>query len=87
MGPAMETLQPNLKYQEDLESRGIMFAAGPHWTELSGIVYPHQDFGIAQRCTVGDAARSTGTNFTFRMFKSVRPTGGPPVPRRNPASP
>jgi uncharacterized protein len=29
----MKNLQPHLKYQEDLEKRGIMFAAGPHWTD------------------------------------------------------
>jgi hypothetical protein len=33
MGPVMENLQVHLKYQEDLEQRGIMFAAGPHWTD------------------------------------------------------
>lgn len=33
MGPVMDNLQPHLKYQEDLEKRGIMFAAGPHWTD------------------------------------------------------
>ena len=33
MGPVMENLHRHLKYQEDLEKRGIMFAAGPHWTD------------------------------------------------------
>ena len=33
MGPVMENLQPHLKFQEDLEKKGIMFAAGPHWTD------------------------------------------------------
>jgi len=33
MGPVMKNLQVHLKYQEDLEQRGIMFAAGPHWTD------------------------------------------------------
>jgi len=33
MGPVMENLQTHLKFQEDLEKRGIMFAAGPHWTD------------------------------------------------------
>ena len=33
IGPVMENLQSHLDYQELLEKRGIMFAAGPHWTE------------------------------------------------------
>jgi uncharacterized protein YciI len=33
IGPVMENLQSHLDYQELLEKRGIMFAAGPHWTD------------------------------------------------------
>jgi uncharacterized protein YciI len=33
MGPVMENLQTHLAYQEELEKKGIMFAAGPHWTD------------------------------------------------------
>jgi uncharacterized protein YciI len=33
IGPVMEHLQVHLDYQEQLERRGIMFAAGPHWTD------------------------------------------------------
>lgn len=33
MGPVMENLQSHLDYQVELESRGVMFAAGPHWTD------------------------------------------------------
>lgn len=33
MGPVMENLKPHLEFQELLEKRGIMFAAGPHWTD------------------------------------------------------
>jgi hypothetical protein len=33
LGPVMENLQRHLSYQESLTRRGIMFAAGPHWTD------------------------------------------------------
>jgi uncharacterized protein YciI len=33
IGPVMENLQRHLDYQELLEKKGIMFAAGPHWTD------------------------------------------------------
>jgi len=33
LGPVMANLQPHLDYQESLTKRGIMFAAGPHWTD------------------------------------------------------
>lgn len=33
IGPVMENLATHLKYQEQLEHDGIMFAAGPLWTD------------------------------------------------------
>ncbi len=33
MGPVMENIQAHLAFQASLEAEGIMFAAGPHWTE------------------------------------------------------
>lgn len=33
IGPIMENLAEHLGYQEYLEREGIMFAAGPHWTD------------------------------------------------------
>jgi uncharacterized protein YciI len=33
MGPVMANLEPHLKFQVDLERRGIMFGAGPFWTD------------------------------------------------------
>jgi uncharacterized protein len=33
LGPVMENLERHLDYQESLTQRGIMFAAGPHWTD------------------------------------------------------
>lgn len=33
IGPVMKQLPVHLDYQVDLERRGIMFAAGPHWTD------------------------------------------------------
>ena len=29
----LENLQRHLDYQESLEQRGVMFAAGPHWSD------------------------------------------------------
>ena len=33
IGPIMETLESHLSYQEKLEREGVMFAAGPNWTD------------------------------------------------------
>jgi uncharacterized protein len=33
IGPVMENLADHLEFQEKLEREGIMFAAGPHWTD------------------------------------------------------
>jgi uncharacterized protein YciI len=33
LAPVMENLGPHLEFQVDLERRGIMFGAGPFWTD------------------------------------------------------
>ncbi len=33
MGPVMENLDAHLTFQVELEKKGIMFGAGPHWSE------------------------------------------------------
>jgi uncharacterized protein YciI len=33
LGPVMANIKPHLDFQVDLERRGIMFGAGPFWTE------------------------------------------------------
>ncbi|MEE9275619.1 MAG: YciI family protein [bacterium] len=33
LGPVLENLKEHLAFQNDLERRGIMFGAGPHWTD------------------------------------------------------
>lgn len=33
IGPVMENLAEHLKFQESLENDGVVFAAGPHWTD------------------------------------------------------
>ena len=33
IAPVLENLQRHLDYQESLEQRGVMFAAGPHWSD------------------------------------------------------
>lgn len=33
MGPIMEKVKEHLVFQESLEAQGIMFAAGPQWTD------------------------------------------------------
>jgi uncharacterized protein len=33
IGPVMENLARHLEFQEKLEAKGTMFAAGPHWTD------------------------------------------------------
>ena len=33
LGPVMENLEAHLTFQVELEKKGIMFGAGPHWSE------------------------------------------------------
>ena len=33
MGPVMANIEAHLKFQVDLEQKGIMFGAGPFWTD------------------------------------------------------
>ncbi len=33
IGPVMENIEAHLKYQVELEEKGIMFGAGPFWTD------------------------------------------------------
>ena len=33
IAPVLESLQQHLDYQELLERRGVMFAAGPNWSD------------------------------------------------------
>ena len=33
IAPVLDNLQRHLDYQESLERRGVMVAAGPHWTD------------------------------------------------------
>ena len=33
LGPVMENLEDHLKFQMELEQKGVMFGAGPFWTE------------------------------------------------------
>lgn len=33
MGPVMENIEAHLKYQVELEEKGVMFGAGPFWTD------------------------------------------------------
>ncbi len=33
LGPVLENLKEHLTFQNDLERRGIMFGAGPHWSD------------------------------------------------------
>ena len=33
LGPVMENLEEHLKFQVEIEQKGIMFGAGPFWTE------------------------------------------------------
>jgi len=33
LGPVMENIEPHLRYQVELEEKGIMFGAGPFWTD------------------------------------------------------
>ena len=73
IGPVMENLATHLEYQEYLEREGIMFAAGPHWTddeqdwEGEGLViYRAASIEEAREIAAKDPMHTSGAR-TFRV--------------------
>ncbi len=75
MGPVMENIEEHLKFQVELEQKGIMFGAGPFWADDEttwngeGMVLIRADsLAHAQEIAATDPMHSSGA----RSFK-VRP--------------
>lgn len=76
IGPIMENLGVHLAYQEKLETDGIMFAAGPNWTddgkEWEGdgmVVYRASSMEEASAIAAADPMHASGArSFTVRPW-------------------
>ncbi len=75
LGPVMEVLDEHLKFQISLEERGILFGAGPFWTddeqEWRGegmVIFRAQDLEEATAIAAEDPMHASGA----RVFE-VRP--------------
>lgn len=76
IGPVMENLAVHLAYQEKLETEGVMFAAGPNWTddeqhwEGDGmVVYRAGSLAEAQAIAAQDPMHVNGARtFTVRPW-------------------
>ena len=73
IGPIMENLAAHLAFQEELETDGIMFAAGPNWTddeqawEGDGmVVLRARSLGEAKEITSRDPMHISGAR-TFQV--------------------
>lgn len=76
IGPVMENLAVHLSFQEELERDGIMFAAGPNWTddmqEWEGdgtVVYRAESLDEAKAIAARDPMHMSGARtFTVRPW-------------------
>ncbi len=76
MGPVMENLEAHLKFQAELERKGVMFGAGPFWTEDEqrwegeGMIIIRADsLAEARRIAESDPMHASGARaFTIRPW-------------------
>lgn len=76
MGPVMENLEAHLKFQVELEQKGVMFGAGPFWTEDEqrwegeGMIIIRADsLAEARRIAESDPMHASGARaFTIRPW-------------------
>ena len=76
MGPVMENLEAHLKFQMELEQKGVMFGAGPFWTEDEqrwegeGMIIIRADsLAEARRIAESDPMHASGARaFTIRPW-------------------
>lgn len=76
MGPVMENLEAHLKFQVELERKGVMFGAGPFWTEDEqrwegeGMIIIRADsLAEARRIAESDPMHASGARaFTIRPW-------------------
>lgn len=76
MGPVMANIEDHLKFQVDLEQRGIMFGAGPFWEDdehtWNGegmVIIRADDLEDARSIAAADPMHSSGArSFTVRPW-------------------
>ena len=76
LGPVMENIGPHLEYQVSLEERGIMFGAGPFWsddeTEWLGegmVIVRASSLDEAKEIAAADPMHASGArSFTIRPW-------------------
>ena len=76
LGPVMENLEDHLKFQVELEQKGIMFGAGPFWTddeqrwEGEGmIIIRAESIAEARKIAESDPMHASGARtFTIRPW-------------------
>ena len=76
LGPVMENIGPHLEYQVSLEERGIMFGAGPFWsddeTEWLGegmVIVRASSLDEAKQIAAADPMHASGArSFTIRPW-------------------
>jgi uncharacterized protein YciI len=76
MGPVMENIEPHLKFQIDLEEKGIMFGAGPFWDDKEEmwegegmVIIRAGSLAEAKEIAASDPMHSSGArDFTVRPW-------------------
>ena len=76
LGPVMENLEDHLKFQVELEHKGVMFGAGPFWTddeqrwEGEGmIIIRAESLAEARKIAESDPMHASGARtFTIRPW-------------------
>ena len=82
IGPVMENLKVHLDYQVELEQRGILFAAGPHWTDDEQrwdgegmVVVRANSLAEAQKIAIDDPMHKSGAR-SYRVRPWLVNEGG-----------
>ena len=76
MGPVMENIEPHLKFQIELEEKGIMFGAGPFWDDAEEkwegegmVIIRAGSLSEAKEIAASDPMHSSGArDFTVRPW-------------------
>ena len=76
LGPVMENLEEHLKFQVEIEQKGIMFGAGPFWTEDEQrwegegmIIIRAESLAEARKIAESDPMHASGARtFTIRPW-------------------
>ena len=76
MGPVMENIEPHLKFQIELEEKGIMFGAGPFWDDAEEkwegegmVIIRAGSLSEAKEIAASDPMHSSGArHFTVRPW-------------------